>query len=248
MEPIDHATWQYAQASHIAREYDEYFADLPLFRYDTKVLDDVLTRPGTVIDLGCGTGRHVVHLARRGFDITGIDLSPFMLDVTREKLAREHLSGKLYRGSITDLSRFENGSFCYAICMFSTLGLVGGHANRRQFLKEVRRVLEPGGVFVVHVHNRIHKLWERGGRRWLLRTYLLAPFSRLEVGDMVGEYRGIPDMYLHSFRLGEVKRLLRGAGLTPQQLIPLDLARGGPLHSCLLVGLRANGYIVIASR
>lgn len=248
MDSIDDATWQYAQASHIAWEYDEYFAGLPLFRFDTEVLDHVLTDPGRVIDLGCGTGRHVAHLARRAFDVVGIDLSPFMLDVAREKLARESLHAELVRGSITDLSRFADCSFRYAICMFSTLGLIRGHRNRTEFLREVRRVLEPGGLFVAHVHNRTCKVWDREGRAWLLKNRLFRPFSGLEVGDMVGEYRGIPDMYLHLFSLGELKRLMRKAGLHLEHVIPLNRSRNGPLQSRFLVSLRANGFLVVGRK
>jgi len=248
MDPIDDATWQYAQTSHIAWEYDDYFAELPLFRFDTEILDRVLTDRGRVIDLGCGTGRHVVHLARRGFNVVGVDLSPFMLDVAREKLKRESLHAELVRGSITDLSRFADGSFRCAICMFSTLGLIRGRRNRLDFLREVRRVLEPGGLFIAHVHNRTYKVWDREGRLWLLKNWFLRPFSKLEAGDVVGDYRGIPKMYLHLFSLGELKRLVREAGLRLEHVIPLNRTRGGLLPGRFLVSLRANGFLVVARK
>jgi len=208
----------------------------------------VLDAPARVIDLGCGTGRHVVHLARRGFDVVGVDLSPFMLEVAREKLRREGLDARLVEGSITDLSRFDDGAFRYALCMFSTLGLIRGRANRVELLREVRRILETGGCLVFHVHNRLHKLFERGSRGWLAATYLLRPFRRLEIGDLVGEYRGIPDMYLHTFTLGEVKRLLRRADLELEGVLPLNRTRSGALRSHLLMSWRANGFIVVARK
>jgi len=248
MNPITRSTWQYTRTSHIATGYDDYFADLPLFRFDTEVLDDVLTPPGRVIDLGCGTGRHVVPLVRRGFEVVGIDLSPFMLDVAREKLDREGLEAHLVTGSITDLSRFDDGAFRYALCMFSTMGLIRGADNREAFLHEVRRLLEVGGLFVFHVHNRFHKLYERGGRRWLLGTYLLHPFHKLEIGDIVGEYRGIPEMYLHTFSLGEVKRLLRAVRLELEGVLPLNRKRSGALRSHCLMSWRANGFIAVARK
>ena len=248
MDPVSPSTRQYAQASHIAWEYDDYFAELPLFAFDQEVLEDVFTPPARVIDLGCGTGRHVITLARRGFDVVGVDLSPFMIDVAREKLAREGLDAELVTGNITDLSRFDTTSFRYAICMFSTLGLIRGADNRLAFLEEVCRLLEPGGRFVAHVHNRLHKITERGGLRWLLRSYLLGPFSEYDVGDMVGEYRGIPDMFLHTFTRGELTRLLRRAAFEVEGVLPLNHARSGPLRPRLLTSLRANGFIVVARK
>ena len=248
MDPIDDSTWQYTQASHIAREYDDCYAGLALFDFDTRVLDRVLVEPGSLVDLGCGTGRHVVHLARRGFNVVGIDLSPFMLDEARDKLRRESLTAELVRTSITDLSQFPDRSFRYAICMFSTLGLIRGHDNRREFLMEVRRLLEPGGLLVVHVHNRLYRLWDREGACWLITSCLFSSRTGLEVGDMIGEYRGIPDMFLHLFSPGELKRLIREAGLELERMIPLNRARSGPLRRRFLLSMRANGLIAIARK
>jgi len=171
-----------------------------------------------------------------------------MLDVAREKLKRESLHAELIRGSMTDLSRFADGSFCGAICMFSTLGLIRGKNNRLEFVTEVRRVLEPGGLFIAHVHNRFYKLWDRGGRIWLMKTYLLHAFAGLEVGDVVGEYRGLPDMYLHLFGLGELKGLIRRSGMKLESIIPLNRSRSGPLGAHLLMSLRGNGFLAIARR
>jgi len=248
MDAIDDSTWQYTQASHIAREYDAYYAGLPLFRFDTGVLDRVLVERGSVIDLGCGTGRHVVQLARRGFDVVGVDLSPFMLDVVREKLRCESLAAELVRSSMTDLSWFPDRSFRYAICMFSTMGLVRGHENRREFLREVWRVLQPRGLFVVHVHNRLYRLWDREGACWWVRSCLFPPSADLEMGDMVGEYHGIPDMYLHLFSLGELKGLIRGAGFEVERMIPLNRTRSGLLRRRSFLSIRANGLIAVARK
>src|SRR5512139_3127317 len=49
----------------------------------------------SVLDLGCGTGRHVVHMSRSGFHTTGLDYAPTGLKLTREWLQREHLEADL---------------------------------------------------------------------------------------------------------------------------------------------------------
>lgn len=51
-------------------------------RYMTK-------RPQLILDLGCGTGRMTLELARRGYDMTGVDLSPEMLDIARDAAEAE---------------------------------------------------------------------------------------------------------------------------------------------------------------
>ena len=52
-------------------------------------------RPELVLDLGSGTGSMTLELARRGYDMTGVDISPEMLDIARERAEREGLSDKM---------------------------------------------------------------------------------------------------------------------------------------------------------
>ena len=47
-----------------------------------------------ILDVGCGTGRHSVELAKRGFDITGIDLSESQLRLAKEKAAADNLKNQ----------------------------------------------------------------------------------------------------------------------------------------------------------
>lgn len=231
----------------MALDYDRYFSGTRLFDFDTEVLDGLLTPPGKLLDLGCGTGRHVVHFARRDFDVTALDLSPHMLDVCRHKLVRAGLHATLVEHDLCDLDLFEPASFDYVLCMFSTLGLIRGRTNRLVVLRQVRRVLKPEGLLVFHVHNRWHNLFDPQGRLWLLQTYLTQPFRGYQVGDKIMEtYRLIPRMYLHIFSLGEVRRMVRRAGLTLQDVVYLNTARDGKLTGRHWRSVRANGFLVVA--
>src|SRR4029077_12342721 len=88
---VTRAMWEYARAEHIARDYDEYFAQNRLFEFDEAVLARHFTQPGVVVDLGAGTGRALVPLARRGHHGIAVDLSREMLDVIGEKAVEEKL-------------------------------------------------------------------------------------------------------------------------------------------------------------
>ena len=61
--------------------------------------------PGPALDIGCGTGRVLIPTARAGFEITGLDLSPFMLNECRKKLEKqpENVKArvKLVQGNMT---------------------------------------------------------------------------------------------------------------------------------------------------
>jgi SAM-dependent methyltransferase len=132
--------------------------------------------------------------------------------------------------------------------MFSTLGLIRWHENRVAFLRDVRRLLQPGGRLVVHVHNRFSNFASVHKRLWLLKSYLLRPFRRMELGDTVGEYRGIPNMFMHTFSPREFRGLLVEAGFTVERMILLNADRSGPLEGRLFTSLRSHGMIAVADR
>ncbi len=238
---------QYAKAAHIADDYDDYFVGNSLFDFDEAILREHFTRPGLLVDLGCGSGRHCVAFARHGFPVLAVDLSLPMLRVVGEKARREDLPIARIAANMVQLGCLADQSVDYAICMFSTLGMIAGRANRHQALLHIRRMLKPGGLFALHVHNRWRNLYDPQGRRWVVANQLSAWLgSELEAGDKVYDYRGIPNMRLHVFTRRELCRDLRKAGLEIQRVVPLDTARRHALsHPWWLGRLRANGWIVV---
>ena len=83
--------WQYAHSENIATDYDDYFALNQLFEFDEQVIARYLSKPGLVADFGCGTGRALMPLARRGFRTLAVDLSDHMLELVGEKAEVDEL-------------------------------------------------------------------------------------------------------------------------------------------------------------
>lgn len=247
---VTRGLWDYAAAEHIARDYDEYFADNRLFDFDEEILKRHFTRPGLVVDLGCGTGRALVPLVRAGHRGLAVDLSSEMLAVVGEKAAAESLAIERVVANLVELDCLADGIADYAICLFSTLGMIRGAKNRRRTVEHVRRILKPGGVFVLHVHNFWYNLFDPGGPWWVIKCVVTAPFRRdFDLGDKFFDYRGIPKMYLHVFRRSELLTLLKRAGFRIRELIPLDYRRTSTLRRRWLFGsIRANGWIVVCDR
>lgn len=242
--------WDYAQSEHIARDYDEYFAYNRLFEFDGQVLARHFDRPGLVVDFGCGTGRALTPLCHGGHRGLAVDLSREMLGVVGEKAAALGLSIDRVQANLVELGCLAEGTAEYGMCMFSTLGMIRGRGNRRTFLCHVRRILKPGGRFVLHVHNFWYNLYDPGGPWWVLSSCLASAWRRdLEVGDKFFDYRRIPNMFLHVFRPGELKADLKFAGFKVREWIPLDPQRVQALSRRWLVpNLRANGWIVACER
>lgn len=250
MRPMHPSTLRYLTNRDIAEEYDDYFGQTPLFAYDTELLGRWLHRPGRVLDVGCGTARHVIFLARQGHRVVGVDLSEHMLAVACRKVHDAGVDAALIRADMMDLrALFAPGSFDYAICMFSTLGLIAGHANRRSFVMGIAEVLRPGGLLAVHVHNRWRGLTRPDGLHFLLTSLWQTYSGKAEFGDKIlRQYRGIRNMYVHIFSRRELEDLLTSAGFVVRTTIPLNSRRSGPLRLGLLAGIRANGYIALAER
>ena len=101
----------------------------------------------TALDLGCGTGRATALMALRGARVTGLDFSPGMLDVAREKLARLPLAAPvtLLEHDVQQPLPFDNASFDLV-----TSCLVLEHiSDLRSFFAEIARVARPEAMIYV---------------------------------------------------------------------------------------------------
>jgi SAM-dependent methyltransferase len=225
-------------------------AENRLFRFDEQVLARYFDRPGLVVDLGSGTGRALIPLARRGFRALAVDLSRPMLKLVGRKAAAERLPVARLQANLVQLDCLRDESADYCTCLFSTLGMIRGRKNRQQVLDHARRILKPGGRFVLHAHNVWFGLFDAVSRRWLagqLWCSLLGADTQL--GDKFFDYRGIPKMFLHTFTQRELVRAVRRAGFHLQELIPLAVTRQRPLpHPWFFGSLRANGWIAVCER
>ena len=102
-----------------------------------------------------------------GFHCVAVDLSRPVL--RREAAAEaENLLVDRLLANLVELDCLRDQSADQCISMYSTLGMIRGRENRRQFLRHVRRILKPGGTFVVHVHNRWYNLFQPQSRWWFL--------------------------------------------------------------------------------
>ncbi|HEX2981752.1 MAG TPA: class I SAM-dependent methyltransferase, partial [Anaerolineaceae bacterium] len=100
--------------------------------------------PGArVLDLGCGAGRHLVYLARRGFRVTGLDVSPTGLAYAREWLEREGLQAELDQHDMLELPYPTN----HFDALISILVIYHNPLDSiRKTIAEAHRVLRPGGM------------------------------------------------------------------------------------------------------
>ena len=117
----------------------------------TKIIQD--TPNARILDLACGSGRHAIALASQGYEVTGLDLSPQMIDAAKY-YAKE--KGVVVQFSIADMRRvtelFE-GPFDLVVCLGNSLALLPALTEVQKTLTNVYQLLTEGGSFVSQTLN-----------------------------------------------------------------------------------------------
>jgi SAM-dependent methyltransferase len=104
------------------------------------------------LDVGCGPGRHSLALARRGFEVVGVDLSPDFVALAREAAAEEGLSIRFEQVDVRTLA--YDGEFDAAICLCQGgFGLLGGADEAEVFGRIVAAVRPAGGLALSAFHT-----------------------------------------------------------------------------------------------
>lgn len=119
-------------------ECGAYEADLALWEELAAVHN------GPVLDLGAGTGRVALHLARRGLDVEALDLEPELVAAFLDKARSEGLAVAARVGDARDFT--VERPFALVIGAMQLLQLLGGPSGRRFALECVGRALSPDGV------------------------------------------------------------------------------------------------------
>jgi SAM-dependent methyltransferase len=105
-----------------------------------------------VLDLGCGPGRHSIPLAKQGAQVTGVDLSPFLLAKARSRAEEEKLNIEWVQEDMRNFVR--PAGFELVINLFTSFGYFGNVEEDLTVLRNVFRSLVPGGSFVIDVMGK----------------------------------------------------------------------------------------------
>jgi tellurite methyltransferase len=157
----------------------EQFGGIDVYLFD-QLLKGRFEPRARILDAGCGSGRNLVYFLREGFDVCGVDTSPDAVAHVRS-LARAlapHLPAENFRREPVEEMSFEGESFD-AVLSSAVLHFARDEAHWLAMLREMWRVLKPGGIFfarlastagvegfVEHLGGSRYRL--PGGVEWLL--------------------------------------------------------------------------------
>ncbi len=118
------------------------------FRFEfeiTKVMLERHMRPGSVLDIGGGTGRYSIYLASLGYDVTMVDLSQENVDFALRKAKESGLTIKAYQGDARDLSKLHLEEYDNILLM-GPLYHLNLEEDRAKCVKEAKKHLKEDGV------------------------------------------------------------------------------------------------------
>ncbi len=134
-------------------------------------------RPGRAIDLGSGTASNCIFLARRGFDVTGVDFAEAAIRLGRERAEAAGVPVRFVRDDLTDLTQVD-GPFDLLVD-YGTLDDLRP-ADRDRYVENVLRLTRPGSAFLLYAFEWRLRWWER----WLLRVFAFLGHMTLEPGEV----------------------------------------------------------------
>ena len=179
------AAWARQRYAPKQREVVERFAD---------ELTNLVVPPGPVADLGCGPGAHALAIARRGYDVVGVDSSPRMVEVARTRAASAQVDATFEVQDVSERLPFADASLGGVLA----INVLQHLARPAAFIAEIRRCLRPGGHLLISAPVRDSTPLTEPNLYWRLRAAC---------------YQRVPGV-VHFYDMKSLSRLVQEHGLT----------------------------------
>lgn len=219
--------WEELLQVHEFAHYREYGEDLTRREVDFMVEALSLRGTETILDLGCGGGRHSLELARRGLTVVGLDAAATVLAHARGRAADEGLRVEFVQGDMRALTYHER--FDAVLLLNSSLGFFEDAGNAA-VIAGCARALAPGGRLLLQCINPyqvtgylrdFRQGWYRVGAGYVLREAAFEPREAvLRIGyRYLDPAQGLEALHpgdrIRLYGFPELRALLLAAGLRP---------------------------------
>ena len=222
-----------------AQVYDVFMADMPVddwVLFIERLWSSNGLNPDLVLDIGCGTGAVTVPLARKGYNVIGIDISEDMLSEARQKADSLALDILFLN---QDMREFElYGTVDSIICVCDTVNYLRGGEELRLFFSLARNYLNDGGLFIFDINteykyaeilsdNTFSDITDSAAYIWEnayypdkhINEYLVTFF----IGNDSGKYNRFEELHeQYAFNVADILSTLQSCGFTDIQTYDAD--------------------------
>ena len=211
---------------------DVIYDDARIARADREVTEIEallgLDRPVRVLDLACGPGRHSVQLARRGYDVVGVDRTAAYIGMAKELAASTGVSPELVQADSREF--VADPPVDVVLNLWTSFGYFEDPADNLRVLRNARASLgADGGVLMLQTrsretiarHHPVPRTWEeRGGKLLLSETRVLPGWDKVTGRWIVVDDRGRRDYPWTAWLYGgpDLSALMREAGFASVEL------------------------------
>lgn len=134
--------------------YDQLVQDIPYIKWADYLQSAFLKfgqNPELILELGCGTGSMAIELAKRGYDVIGLDISAEMLSKAYEK-AKKNKTDILFINQ--DMRNFRlHGKVDAVLCLLDSLNYIPALSDVKKVFKLVSKYLNPSGLFIFDLNS-----------------------------------------------------------------------------------------------
>jgi ubiquinone/menaquinone biosynthesis C-methylase UbiE len=195
-----------------------------LWKSEEALIEKYFAPRSTVLDIGCGTGRTTLPLAKMNYRVVGVDLTPAFIEIARDFASQAHADIEYRVGDCTKLE-FSDKTFDNALFSYNGWCQIPGEANRVKALREICRVLRTrspsqttGGYFIFSTQIR---KWKNFKRRWMKQLFRIHILRRLgfrideiDFGDTFFQRspKSVRKQFMHFPNVSHVVQLLNASG------------------------------------
>lgn len=212
--------WSNKTMSEVSlRHIDKSFLPKTPQQIEFIVKEMLLNDSNKILDLGCGAGRHAISLAKEGINVTGVDISEYMLLEAKMRAKKAGVKVNFIQADLADINKLNlrKNSFNGAICLNEAgIGVLGSLEKELKFFKEIYRVLQDDSKLVISCFNG-------------LRRYLMSKDENPKFDFIKGEFTWSADV-AKGLTLNEVQRMYIPSELN--MLLSLAGFRDIKVHSC----------------
>lgn len=176
-----------------------------------------------LLDIGCGSGRHLTTLATRGYQVTGVDLSPEMIDYVEQEAKRANLR---ITAAVDDLRHLAvRGTFDTAYCLMDTFRFLLTNEQIIAHLRTVASLLAPDGLYLTDfwvprqwdlIGNEVHQ-WEQTEGETTVRVFYLQHPESIDPIQQTFE-----DELVFEIHEGSEMKEIRGGPTRTRLLLPQE--------------------------